>query len=112
MNEINEFALKLQKLEINGKVLDMSYENFRIETYRGWSIPYIEIRELALNGFYLKTPGSFVKCVFCPYAVTIWRVYDKIIKEHKLWSPLCPFLNNIKQCGNISIEDQQINNLK
>ena len=73
----------------------MKYEKFRIESYRNWPVPYIDVRELAKNGFYYTGYSDVVSCIFCHITICNWEADDNIQKEHNKWAPYCPFVRNL-----------------
>jgi hypothetical protein len=71
----------------------MNYEKFRIESFKRWPIPYINVREMAANGFYYKGESDLVKCNFCDIQLGNWEAEDVPIEQHRKYAPYCPHLN-------------------
>src|SRR5882757_9492585 len=75
--------------------LKMNIEKYRIESYYGWPIPYINIRELAYSGFFYTGIADVVKCNFCGVELYRWSATDIPSKEHIRWSPKCEFVKEL-----------------
>ena|SRR5277367_1851343 len=69
------------------------YEKFRIESFKNWPIPWIDVRELAKNGFYYTGNDDSVDCYFCQIRIHDWQAEDTPKEVHKKWAPYCPFSN-------------------
>ena len=68
------------------------FEKFRIESFTCWPVPYIDVRELAKNGFYYIRINDAVQCAFCQVLLNNWEADDTVEFEHKKWSSGCPFV--------------------
>jgi baculoviral IAP repeat-containing protein 7/8 len=85
-------------------VQKMNYEKFRIESFRNWPLPYINVKELASNGFYYKGYDDEVECNFCHITLRSWEAEDTGEIQHKRWAPYCPFVKGV-DTDNIKIEN-------
>jgi baculoviral IAP repeat-containing protein 7/8 len=74
----------------------MTFEKFRVESYKKWPIPYIDVRKLASDGFYYTGYDDLVECRFCRLQLHRWEADDNISEQHLSYSPGCPFLRGIK----------------
>jgi hypothetical protein len=74
----------------------MKYEKNRIESFRNWPVPFVNVRELAQNGFYYIDYKDVVECTFCNVQVHDWEADDVIANEHKRWAPYCPLVRRIE----------------
>jgi hypothetical protein len=83
----------------------MKFEKNRIESFRNWSVPYIDVREMASNGFYYIEYKDVVECTFCNIQVHDWEADDDIANEHKRWAPYCPFARGLKT-DNIELQSK------
>lgn len=82
----------------------MNYEKFRVESFRHWPVPYVNVRELAKSGFYYIGFDDIVECCFCGIRIRAWEAEDTPESEHQRWSPYCPFLEN-KFCNNVPLKN-------
>jgi hypothetical protein len=74
----------------------MNYEKFRIESFKGWPIPWINVREMAASGFYYVGEDDKVKCNFCNIKLCSWQAEDTPAVQHEKWAPYCPLINDEK----------------
>jgi len=70
----------------------MKFEKYRLESFKNWPIPYIDVFELAKDGFYFLGLQDRVKCTFCQILLNNWEADDTARDEHKKWSPQCPIV--------------------
>ena len=81
----------------------MNYEKFRLESFKGWPIPWISPREMAANGFYFnKILEDVVECNFCHIKLYCWEAEDVPAEQHERWAPFCPFIKG-EQTKNVPI---------
>ena len=99
----NKCHICSNRYELNEDILN--YEKFRIESFNNWPKQYIDVRELARNGFYYLSYSDTTKCYFCDLEASNWRVEDDPKNEHKKWSPFCPLMNE-KATNNVTFESQ------
>lgn len=60
-----------------------------------WPHKFITPLDLAEAGFYYVGPQhDKVKCYRCGIFMSKWKKGDSVTREHKKWSPFCPFLMN------------------
>lgn len=72
------------------------YEKYRIESYKNWPIPWLNVRDLAANGFYYTGTGDTVQCRFCRIKICNWNAEDDPNEQHNLWAPYCPFVRGLE----------------
>lgn len=65
--------------------------NQRVESFRYWVVPWIDVRELAYNGFYYApwVSDDAVTCYFCDLTLHRWEANDIIHNDHLSWAPHC-----------------------
>ena len=98
----NSCENKTQKKAISF-VKKMNYEKFRIESFRNWPLPYMNVREFGSNGFYYKGYDDEVECNFCHITIRAWEAEDTGEAQHKKWAPYCPIVRGI-DTDNIKLE--------
>lgn len=93
------------------------YNDYSIELHRLYSFEFycnkaIDIKKLALFGFYNYDSllNDTVKCFFCKVEIGLWKSNDNILTEHLRWSPYCELLNRYKN-SNIPINENELNRL-
>lgn len=84
---------------------NMNYEKIRIESFIDWPLPFINVRELASDGFYYLHDLDKVACAFCSVGMCNFEADDIIRKEHTKWSPNCPLINE-QETANIKLKDK------
>lgn len=67
-------------------------ESARLDSFRDWTITFIDKQKLARYGFYYVGPEDKVKCHFCRVEIGRWDVGDNVLREHLRWSLNCPLL--------------------
>jgi hypothetical protein len=73
--------------------------NDLLQTYSGWSSPYISSFELAAHGFAYSGYGDRVQCVIGGCNLHSWCEGDKPAIEHRKHFPNCPsLLDNFSNC--------------
>ena len=73
--------------------------NDLLQTYSGWSSPYISSFELAAHGFAYSGYGDRVQCVIGGCNLHSWCEGDKPAIEHRKHFPNCPsLLDNFSIC--------------
>ena len=70
----NKCPVCCSRNEINEELLD--YEKFRIESFNNWPKQYIDVQELAHNGFYYLGYSDTTKCYFCEFETSNCRAED------------------------------------
>nr|QEY08360.1 inhibitor of apoptosis [Phenacoccus solenopsis] len=71
-------------------------EEARLQSFLDWPIPSgIEGYRLAKAGFYWIQELKKVRCAFCGIDNPHWDNSVDPIVEHRRYSPMCPFLNNL-----------------
>lgn len=95
-----------------GSLVSVSYhtEVARLQSFRNWSIAFINKAELARYGFYYVGPNDMVKCYFCRVEIGLWEPNDNVLSEHLRWSPYCPLLRK-RQTNNVPIDDSFLDSL-
>jgi hypothetical protein len=83
-------------------MFDMNYEKGRIETFKGWPVPYINVRELAANGFYYCGNDDYVQCNFCQFRVHNFEADWNINELHNKYAGFCP-LNLGMETDNVKL---------
>ena len=83
-----------------------NFEKFRLESFAGWPLPYIDPRDLAANGFYSLRNGDLVKCNFCDVVIHEWEAGDDAMFEHQRYQPHCPMVLG-RATKNIPLEPYQ-----
>jgi baculoviral IAP repeat-containing protein 7/8 len=74
----------------------MKYEKFRVESFKNWPDAYMDVRELARNGFYFTSVDDIVECYFCKIQLGRWEADDDIATQHQKWAPYCPFVRKVE----------------
>ena len=69
------------------QLLKMNYEKFRIESFIGWSVPWIDAKLLAKIGFYYSGIGDRVICNFCKLGLWKWGANDCPLKNFRNSAP-------------------------
>ncbi|XP_055531022.1 death-associated inhibitor of apoptosis 1 [Wyeomyia smithii] len=82
----------------------------RLESFRDWSVSFINKAELARYGFYYVGPNDMVKCYFCRVEIGLWEQNDNVLSEHLRWSPYCPLLRK-RQTNNIPVDGSFLDQL-
>lgn len=67
-------------------------EKNRLQTFKNWSVPFIDKKLLAQIGFYYIGPTDLVKCNFCGVEIGMWQPEDNPVDEHLKWSLNCNLL--------------------
>ena len=74
---------------------DYQQFNDRLESFIGWPVPWIDCKELAVNGFYYKPHPQYsdrVICAFCGITLCQWKAQDGVAQEHGIYSKRCPMV--------------------
>lgn len=95
---------------LNGTAVSYHDERIRQESFRNWSIPFINKNELARFGFYFVGPNDMVKCYFCRVEIGLWEPNDDVLSEHLRWSPYCPLLRK-RQTNNVPLDSSFLDQL-
>ena len=74
----------------------MSFEKYRIESFKHWPIPYICVRKLAADGFYYTGISDSVECRFCRLKLHRWEADDNIRQQHIKFAAYCPFIRGLE----------------
>lgn len=75
-------------------VKPMYYESNRLRSFTNWPSRYQSPAVLAKHGFYFVHVEDHVKCAFCNIELGKWEENDSIERDHRRFSPNCPFINN------------------
>ena len=108
--------------KMDNKVADNSclywFEKFRIESFKYWPVPYVDVRELARNGFYyyrinnnvqcVLCKPDMVKCAFCNVIIGNWEADDSVQGEHKKFSPNCPMVKQKAITNNVPLIKKEL----
>ena len=81
--------------------LEMNFEKFRIQSFKHWPKPYIDVKSLAMDGLYHTGYGDRVVCNFCNLGIYEWECDDDPLSLHRKWSPWC---KRQKSENNISLK--------
>lgn len=84
----------------------MNFEKFRLESFIDWPKPWIDVREMASNGFYYIGREDKVTCFFCKLHLCEFEADDIPNELHSKWSIDCPLFNHEKTT-NITLKDQK-----
>ena len=76
----------------------------RLGSFKNWPIPYIDVRELAKDGFYYTGYSDIVECRFCRLRLYRFEADDDVKEEHHLHAPYCPFLRTPYETDNIELK--------
>ena len=74
---------------------DVKSEEIRRRTFNNWPVEFLDKNYLAAAGFYFTGFKDIVCCAFCEVQLKEWEPEDCPFKEHKRWSPACPFINKL-----------------
>jgi ssDNA-binding Zn-finger/Zn-ribbon topoisomerase 1 len=80
----------------------MKFEKFRLESFKNWPVPYIDVYELAKDGFYFLGLEDRVECTFCLIKIKNWEAENTARDEHLKWSPQCPIVKG-NQTDNVPL---------
>lgn len=72
----------------------MNFEEYRLKSFKHWPIPYVDVRELARDGFYYTGESDRVICNFCKTGLYRWDPNDIVAEEHKKQASQCPWVLN------------------
>lgn len=86
----------------------LNFEKFRLESFIGWPVPWIDANTLAKIGFYYTGEGDKVMCNFCKIGLRNWEAEDCPIGEHRKHSPGCRME---KDKSNIPMKEKDCNDL-
>jgi hypothetical protein len=80
----------------------MNYEEFRLKSFRDWpkSKDFINVNNLAFNGFSFMDVLDCVQCNFCEAQIYDWEAGDST--AHEEYTPMCPFARG-EQTKNIRL---------
>jgi len=82
---------------------EMLHEKYRIESFQNWPVPYINVRELAANGFYYTGCCDVVECRFCRLRLNNWEADDDVVEQHNKFASYCPFLRFPEKTENVKM---------
>lgn len=91
----NFYCLNKEDFKLKLRQAKMRYEKYRIESFKSWPIPFIDVRELARNGLFFTGHQDVVECNFCQIRIHSWEADDNVAKEHEKWAPYCPFIRGL-----------------
>jgi baculoviral IAP repeat-containing protein 7/8 len=74
----------------------MRYEKFRVESFKNWPASYMDVRDLARNGFYYTGHEDVVECNFCRIRLGRWEAEDEAASQHEKWAPYCPLVRGLE----------------
>lgn len=74
---------------------DFKKESERLASFTGWSCSYVTPASLAKAGFYYTKKDDLVKCAYCGIEIGKWEPGDDALRDHKKWSPDCPYVKNM-----------------
>ena len=98
-------SMRYEKIETDSACCNthnkMNYEKFRVESFKNWPIPWLDVRLMAANGFYFLGFSDAVECAFCKIRINKWEAEDTPESEHYKWAPYCPFLKG-ENVGNVT----------
>lgn len=75
----------------------------RLNTFIGFENSNIDVKELALYGFYFFQKPDIVKCAFCHVTIGNFKNGDTSFDIHLKYSPNCPLLVKRRPTQNIPI---------
>jgi len=84
---------------MNSEETNYKSEAVRLQTFNNWPVEFLDKNELAAAGFHYTGIKDIVCCAFCCVRLGRWKENDIPNKEHKRWSPPCPFING-RHVGN------------
>jgi hypothetical protein len=91
----------------NDDITQNNLEQFRLDSFRSWTVAFIDPKKLALYGFSYIGPRDVVRCNFCRVEIGEWNFGDNVLVEHLRWSPDCPLLKR-QQTSNIPINKSDL----
>jgi hypothetical protein len=68
----------------------------RLDTYKSWPKPKIDVEELAEAGMFYKGDNDNTLCFYCGISIGHWETHDNPWIEHARFSQDCQFLNFCK----------------
>ena len=90
---------------------DMKLESRRLDSFSSWpNSAYVRKENLAKAGLYYLGIADRVKCAFCNGILRNWEPGDDPMAEHRKFFPNCAFLTDARSAGNVTIEDETVNN--
>lgn len=84
----------------------MNSEKNRLETFKNWSVEFVDPEILAKIGFFYTGRKDEVKCNFCKTLVCDWKDGDDEILEHFRLSQDCELLSAYNYTANIPIDER------
>lgn len=90
----NSNKAPLSLLEASSSQPDYKSYAGRLRTFANWPNKEIAKEVLAKAGFYYKNESDVVQCAYCYIEGYHWVAGDDPLKDHRTWSPACPFVMN------------------
>ncbi|ENN79666.1 hypothetical protein YQE_03889, partial [Dendroctonus ponderosae] len=87
----NSNKAPLALLEASSSQPDYKSYPGRLRTFANWPNREIAKEVLAKAGFYYKNESDIVQCAYCYIEGYHWVAGDDPLKDHRTWSPACPF---------------------
>ncbi|KAK2182415.1 hypothetical protein NP493_354g00014 [Ridgeia piscesae] len=89
----------------------MKLESKRLESFSKWpTSAYGCPDDLAKTGLFYFGNADHVRCAFCMVTLRDWKPDDDPAEVHQNSSSTCAFLKDAQAAGNVSIEEERINN--
>lgn len=88
---------------------DFNFEKNRLDSFKNWTLSFIDKHLLAMIGFYYIGNGNSdtVKCKFCDVEISMWMPEDNPIDEHIRWSLDCDLLQR-RFTQNVPIDNENL----
>lgn len=83
----------------------MNLEESRIRSFSTWPINApVHPRQLTVCGFFAT--GNFLEaeCNWCHLRISDWEYGDEVEQRHILANPICEFITNRNECGNVPFQ--------
>lgn len=81
----------------------MNKEEARMMTFELWPArDRIDIRQMAMAGFYYLGTSDIVECFCCKLNLHEWLDTDNPFEEHKKYNKFCPYLFNLERNNTIT----------
>ncbi|XP_030767980.1 death-associated inhibitor of apoptosis 2-like [Sitophilus oryzae] len=77
----------------------ISYEQ-RLKTFDSWPNQEVSKESLASAGFFYKQRSDIVQCPYCNIEGYQWVAGDDPVRDHRTWSPHCPFVMTMLEHDN------------
>jgi baculoviral IAP repeat-containing protein 7/8 len=83
----------------------LNQEVVRLKTFIGWRVPFLNVNQLAKDGFYYTKVGDVIHCAFCSFEKGGWVLGDNPLLEHRKSHNACRHRTDLP-ATNVPIEGE------